>query len=391
FSLIKRIVNYAEKEYPGFFKYGMITNGTLMTGDMIAFFKKHGFSFIFSIDGDKCTNDKLRVFPSENQSVFDKAFGNLKNMIEVFPEANYKVNITYFKPTIDISSSFKFFLDCGIRETRFERGLVSDDSPFALDNEDIDKVKSEFTKMARIYLASLLEGELHIQDNFVIYMKKLSHRIKRYRGCNMGVDYLTVSSDGDVYPCHKLIGMDLYCVGNVNDGLQNEAYKKLWTKNVLQRPKCSICWARFICGGFCVCDNLHYNDDFLFPDEKNCELIKHIISLAYWLIMELEEKAPNVLKYLLKDYYMSDKDKPVFNEGINFEPEDKILRNTRTGAEYILNDIAGKIILACNGQNNITDLAEMLCAEYDVSAEIALYDVKDIISGLINRGVVRIR
>lgn len=42
--------------------------------------------------------------------------------------------------------------------------------------------------------------------------------IKRLRGCGAGCEYVAITPDGDIYPCHQFVGKEEYRMGNVFDG-----------------------------------------------------------------------------------------------------------------------------------------------------------------------------
>ncbi|NJE06592.1 radical SAM protein [Thermococcus sp. M36] len=63
FELISKLVEYGDKQ--GYsFKYGIITNGTLMDKEIGNFLKQHDFEVTISIDGPREINDLNRVYPT---------------------------------------------------------------------------------------------------------------------------------------------------------------------------------------------------------------------------------------------------------------------------------------------------------------------------------------
>lgn len=71
YDLIVHLVDYAEATYPHRFSWQLITNGCLMRPDMYDFFRKHHFSFLWSLDGEPEVHDRLRRFKKAGEgSVF---------------------------------------------------------------------------------------------------------------------------------------------------------------------------------------------------------------------------------------------------------------------------------------------------------------------------------
>ena len=61
FPLIRRVVEYIEREYTGIrIRYNMTTNATLFTDAMISFMAERGFDILFSLDGPASIHDQNR-------------------------------------------------------------------------------------------------------------------------------------------------------------------------------------------------------------------------------------------------------------------------------------------------------------------------------------------
>jgi len=386
FDRLKETVEYAEAKYPGWFNFNVITNGTLLRKEMCEFFKKHKVSFLFSIDGDQPENDSLRVYKNGRGSVFRDAWKNIRHLKEKYPKIHYKVNVTYFRQTTDVLKAFRKFLALGVGNTRYERGLATKDSPYRVNLADLGPLKEAFSGMAREYRDHLLHGGRHLVDNFITPMRKIAKQTPRLRGCNMGIDYLTVAADGSLYPCHKLVGHKDHCVGHVLTSMDDTRYRGLWKKSVVVREPCKTCWARFLCGGCCVSDNFHESGSFLTPVEENCELAKHLIGLSLWLFEELEDKDPVILKDLLGPDYLLETDVPVAAQGSD---PGKRVKNIKSGGVYELNDLARRILDGCNGQNSVGDIARQLAAEYEIPRPVALSDLRQQLGVFFHAGLIR--
>ena len=92
---------------------------------------------------------------------------------------------------------------------------------------------------------------------------------KRLSGCGAGKDYVAVTPEGDIYPCHQFVGNEAFKMGDVNNGITNGEIKKIFDAgNLLEKEDCQSCWAKYFCGGgscgVCVRflidnNNNHYN------------------------------------------------------------------------------------------------------------------------------------
>ena len=96
FSLLTAVVEYAEarsREYGKSMIFSVTTNGTLVTEEMLDFFDKHSVSVLFSIDGDRQTNDRFRL-RKNGQSPFDILCKNARKTLDRFPNTAARMTIT---------------------------------------------------------------------------------------------------------------------------------------------------------------------------------------------------------------------------------------------------------------------------------------------------------
>lgn len=131
-------------------------------------------------------------------------------------------------------------------------------------------------------------------------------KTRRIYGCEAGRETLTITADGDVYPCHKYIGLKEFYMGNVHDedfpGDKFERLRETLRKiNVYTSPDCNTCWARFLCGGVCHWRSNITHGDMSQPTEQRCMEMKSILEALLPEIAEIfsdEIKTGNVLNWL---------------------------------------------------------------------------------------------
>jgi uncharacterized protein len=112
---------------------------------------------------------------------------------------------------------------------------------------------------------------------------------KRITGCGAGTEYLAVTPEGGLYPCHQFVGNNQFCLGNVEEGLTKSSKSSEWREkfsrcNVYSKPECDACWAKYFCGGGCAANAYHVNGDIMKPDEIGCELQKKRLECALYLL-----------------------------------------------------------------------------------------------------------
>ena len=291
FDLIRECMRYT-KRYKDWFHFSIITNGTLVTEEHLEFIQENKISLFLSLDGKPEVNDSLRVFPNNQQHVSKKVESIIQLLNTKFKRIQFKVNATVFMGSEKIYDTFKYYNSFGIKTIRFERGILNKDNPLLLQDEaDINNLKEEFSRIAKDYVSLLVSGKEISIDNFDNYLKMLTNPYKRRDYCYLGKDYINVSPRGDIYPCHKLSGLDEYKIGSVSEGVEYTEKKGGFNS----KPDCNDCWAALLCNGFCRCDNFHTSGSFTESVKENCEIQKHLITLSIWIQNELEEKNPKIL------------------------------------------------------------------------------------------------
>ena len=132
--------------------------------------------------------------------------------------------------------------------------------------------------------------------NFFHFMLDLDQgpcAIKRLRGCGCGNEYVAITPDGDIYPCHQFVGEADYKMGNVDEGTFDQNLKAKFSKaHIYQKSDCRQCWARFYCSGGCNANNYQYAGDILKAHKLSCEIEKKRLECAIVLkVMRMERDA----------------------------------------------------------------------------------------------------
>ena len=94
-------------------------------------------------------------------------------------------------------------------------------------------------------------------------------------GCGAGAEYVAVSPDGDIFPCHQFVGEAEWKMGSVLSGEFNTGMQQDFLScNILTKPECRACWAKYFCSGGCAANAWKYNGDIRKPYRATCEFEK---------------------------------------------------------------------------------------------------------------------
>ncbi len=72
-----------------------------------------------------------------------------------------------------------------------------------------------------------------------------------------GSEYLAVTADGNLYPCHQFAGMEDFYMGNVHDADVDQESKDVYGYPCFHQKGCSECWAKYYCSGGCAANAYH--------------------------------------------------------------------------------------------------------------------------------------
>ena len=285
FQVVKQIVEYArsrEKEFNKKFRFTITTNGLLLDDEKIDFINKEMSNVVLSIDGRKEVNDYFRVLPN-GQGCYDMIIPKYKKLVEGRGDKEYYVRGTFTNRNKDFSNDVFALYEAGFDQISVEP-VVGDSDEYALTMEDIPEIFKEYEHLADRIIENEKNGKKFNFFHFMIALDQGTSAIKRLRGCGCGNDYVAITPDGDIFPCHQFVGIDEYKMGNIDEGTFDQEMKADFAQaHVYSKPECRECWAKFYCSGGCNANNYQYEGDIRKAHKISCELEKKRLECAIML------------------------------------------------------------------------------------------------------------
>lgn len=146
------------------------------------------------------------------------------------------------------------------------------------------RISQEYDRLVDLYLERKEAGNGFDFFHFNVDLEQGPCLPKRLTGCGAGFEYLAVTPEGELYPCHQFVGRTEYKLGDVWQGLVNEAVSRRFRDaHIYNKETCSKCWARFLCSGGCHANADAHNGTLLEPYEMGCRLQQKRLECAIYL------------------------------------------------------------------------------------------------------------
>lgn len=303
FPVIRKVVDYSlsrAKEEDRQVEFLMSTNGSLVTDEIADYLVKHEFSMLVSLDGPPEIHNRFRPTRSGGPSHHLSLKGAYR-LLSRYPRKRYvKVKAVLNHESHNLLEIAEYleglgFTNIGIGGSR-ERSWGC--RSFDIQGNDYTVLHNNVEALLDRFLKRLDENRPLGYNPFFHALRDLKGK-RNFLGitCGVGRNCNAVSVDGDIYPCHRYVGMKPFVLGNIDEGLDRAKtlayYRALWTNG---ERSCGACWARHICGGECPWFVSREDGKIWPPHEGGCGEIRKGLERAIWLYYELENKHPDYLK-----------------------------------------------------------------------------------------------
>lgn len=282
--VVEQIVRYARQrgqETGQHFSFTLTTNGVLLNDEILDFIIAHDIGIILSLDGRPEVNDRHRML-NNGQGSYNIVLPNIKKAIARNP-VSYYVRGTFTHDNLSFSLDVQHLAEQGIEALSMEPA-VGAGNEFSIRAQDLPEVLNEYEKLTDLLINYYDNGRELTFFHYNLDLQKGPCLAKRITGCGAGTEYLVITPEGDIYPCHRFVGHKEFYLGNLEQNHINENISAAFAANNLEnKPECMRCWARYYCGGGCHANNYSRSQDISIPDEISCQMHKKRIEAAIYL------------------------------------------------------------------------------------------------------------
>ncbi len=283
FEVVKDLVKYGreiEKDYNKHFRFTITTNGILLTDDKIDFINENMDNVVLSLDGRKEINDPIRPTLNDKGS-YDIIVPKFKKLIESRGDKDYYIRGTFTSFNKDFRKDLLDYYENGFKKVSIEPVVTDPNEPYAITEEDLDEILKEYEEFSKDYLAIRKYDKDFLFFHYMIDLNQGPCVVKRMVGCGAGSEYIAVTPEGDIYPCHQFVGEKEFLLGNLDTGIVREDLRdEFKCANVMNKDECNSCFAKYYCSGGCHANAYFNNGDILKPYEIGCEMERKRVECA---------------------------------------------------------------------------------------------------------------
>ena len=289
----------------------IVTNGTLLTEDVVRKLDKYDVFMGISVDGSERTHNRHRVYKDGSETYKDVVSGisllhSMSGVSSKLRDAWAMAVIT--RETGDLVDVMETCISLGFKRMQMQLIRETQEHHLAFKKVDLPKLKMHYRALFNHILVHVENGDLsrlkmiaNDNDSFGKFIGRLLLRSPTYYRCFAGKNKIAVTANGEIYPCDSFCGNSDYIMGRIDAPETDTAVVDLFhNAHIQNRAQCSKCWARSICGGDCYYNSYIVNGNISDPDPIKCEMNRFFIEHAVDLIIKLKEVNPDYLLYLSK-------------------------------------------------------------------------------------------
>lgn len=259
-------------------RYGITTNGTLLSRERLAWLAEHDFLVGLSIDGSPAMHDTNRCYADGRGSHADVA--KALELVHEFPDLRSKV-ICVVNPTNH------YLLAEGVQwlHTHYNGNVgLNFDYWSEWSDEQFESLQAQLEALQQVMLDSYRQGTpMHI-DNIIGKIRTAIHPDRcKCTECHIGEQEIAVSVDGHFFPCSRLVGVGddpNVTFGHVSQGIDRAKQNFIIARRGNATPECRICALRHRCQNSCGCTNYAGTGLYNQVSPFFCNLEQTIIKLA---------------------------------------------------------------------------------------------------------------
>ena len=258
FPAIQVITEYAEHralQAGKSVEFTMTSNGTLLTDTMVDYFILHKIKVLLSIDGLEATHNRFR-----GDKYGKGSFNQVINGLEILKKKQLWIGVKMTVMPQNVPSLYEDII--GLFNKGINQFIIGHATGLKWSEEDMRSFVEQLNKVYQWYR--------QISRN-ILKISEFEERTEKsaYFGCQAGRDCISISINGEISPCSKILALDnskpMLKLGDIRYGLTNFNNRFELLRCSKLRSACeALTIAEFFQGG-CFAANYEDNHDLFQP------------------------------------------------------------------------------------------------------------------------------
>ena len=290
--------------------FNTVTNGTLLSAQTCRFLLDNDVRVIVSLDGDKELNDQTKKYGKSHYDTVRALLQPFQD--ELQPTIRSTISKANFRHLERILDSFtEMSWPIAVFE---EIGAGGDDS-LCLTREDTPVLDEQYERIFTRLVEETGFFRPRLIYPFTQTLLQIAFPRKNHHRCSAGRRTLAVDTQGNIFPCHRMVGIPEQRVGSLNEPFDFSALEPYYRADINSKKPCSSCWARYLCSGGCVRAAFEKHNDITKPDGLLCAHTKKMLEKGLYYStrigrLRLLAVLPNLLRSLRNSpgYYLKESD-----------------------------------------------------------------------------------
>lgn len=238
-------------------QYSVITNGTILSPDIINCILNNNVNVMVSIDGNETAQNRNRRFYDGRDS-YELVLDNIRKLQD--KGGRIAARITLTKENIELLyDSVVMLWQENIHDVECIP-VLTDQKNICIDQDDMYLLERELLKISDALHQNLLTEKTFFFNNYMRIIYNLHLKADHYYPTCSYYDYKKIlyTPDGEVYNCEKLLGKSKEKIGN-DEKIDNNILKRRIVSHAYKQ-NCARCVARRACGGMCYADEKNHGE-----------------------------------------------------------------------------------------------------------------------------------
>ncbi|HEX9275463.1 MAG TPA: radical SAM protein [Casimicrobiaceae bacterium] len=157
-----------------------------------------------------------------------------------------------------------------------------------------------FSRLAERFAFEAAHGRVLPFSNLLDVLGRLHAGRVKQAPCGAGLGYLAMDAQGRFFLCHRLAGVQRFCVGDIDAGIDHAKIRDCLAAQAMPRQDaCAACWAHSLCAGGCHYENHVRETELGLPRGGSCDFIRQWLEIGIRVYARLCDDPENpVLRFV---------------------------------------------------------------------------------------------